>query len=397
MTDVYLHIGLPKTGTSSVQSALQECSEALAEHDVVFAGGSHQLQRMAVYDLLGRRIEGDEGSDVAGSWQRLVDEIDACTASSVVVSEENLTLARPRQVRRLMSALGAHPVYLVISLRDLGRVMVSSWQTDILGGHTFTWSQYVAAIRDPAKGPATAGVVFQLRFDLIRILDIWEQSLPRERVRLVTVPPPGNPPELLLDRFGAAIGVPPGVLRADRPRRNEGLGAVEVEMLRRLNVALRTELTLAQHTAVLRRCARPGSASPPARPLALPQDEQPWVADRAQALAAELRAREYEVHGDLKDLTPRAAGPGERRLDDVTEAELLPATEQALRSLSLEYASLWKRHRRLKGGHESEAPVGTRLTSSARAAGFGVRAAALEKADRNRLLAWLARRSVKRS
>jgi hypothetical protein len=392
MSDVFVHIGLPKTGTTSIQLALKESAPELAAHGVELTGGRHRVQRLAVYDLLGRRIEGDEVHDVAGAWKHLVEQLDESAATTAVISEELLSASRPRQIRSLVKSLSAHRVFVVIGVRDFGRSIPSAWQQEVVKGHSFTWSEFAAAIRDPAEGPASAGVSFRLRFDLLRILDTWERVVPRERIRLVTVPPKGSPPELLLDRFGEVIGVPEGTLRGQAPTRNEALGAVEVEVLRRLNSVLRSELSPAQHIAVVQGALRAGLAGREgSRRLPLPQQELPWVSEWTEALVTELRQRGYEVHGDLKDLEPTAADPAERPLDDVTDAELLEPTEQALRALSLSHASLWKRHQRLRGRQEADASVATRLTSSARAASFGVRMSALDHADRNRFLGWLSR------
>jgi len=397
MTDVYLHIGLAKTGTTSIQMALQESTAALAEHGVEFAGGKHAQQRLAVFDFLGRRIEGSEAHEVSGSWQRLLKTIDESTARAVVVSEELLAVTRPRQARRLARALEGHRVFVVVGVRDLGRHLPSSWQEEIVKGHSFTWGEFLAAARDPALGAATAGVAFQLRSDLLRILDTWEEVAPRERIRLITVPPSGSAPGLLLDRFAEVIGVPSGVLRGERPRHNEALGPAEVEVLRRLNATLRPELTQAQQVAVAKKALRLGLAGRATRRLTLPDSERDWVTERTQTLVAELKNRGYEVHGDLAELDPQLALPGDRAPDDVTEAELLDATEAGLQSVSLAYTSLWKRHQSLKGRREGEASVGTRLTSSARAASFGARVSVLERADRNRFLGWLLRSYVGRS
>ena len=60
---------------------------------------------------------------------------------------------------------------------------------------------------------------------------------------------------------------------------------------------------------------------------------------------AELRRRGTPVHGDLADLVPVEAPPTDRRLDDVSEAELLAAAEAILGSLAEAYATLSGRHR----------------------------------------------------
>lgn len=399
MTDVYLHVGLWKTGTTSIQTSLEGAAADLADRGVLFPGtrhrSRHHAQRLAAYDLLGRRIQGDNARLVPGSWAALRAEIDAWTGSTVVVSEELLALARPRQVRRLARALRPHRLHVVVGARDLGRMLVSGWQQEVVGGRTFTWAQYAAAVRDLDSGPASAGVAFWVRGDLLRVLRTWETAVPRDRVTVLTVPPSGGPPEVLLDRFAAVLGLPAGTLPV-APRRNESLGAVEVEVVRRLNVDLAGSLTRRQYLQLVGRPLRTGLAGREgSRPLRLPLRELPWVTERSEALVAALRAGGYRVAGDLGDLTPRAAPAGERALDDVTEAELLEATRVALDAVSREYASLWRRHRYDMLHQAGDATLTQRAGSGVRAAAFRVRLAALAASDHSRPLRWVARRYLR--
>jgi hypothetical protein len=104
MADVFLHVGLYKTGTTTIQGALTATAEQLAAAGVLFPGG-HRAQRLAAYDLLGQRVGGELRGEAAGALGRLVDLVEAYDGPSVVVSEEELSLARPRQARRLVGAL----------------------------------------------------------------------------------------------------------------------------------------------------------------------------------------------------------------------------------------------------------------------------------------------------
>src|SRR5262245_29170112 len=136
MADVHLHVGLPKTGTSSIQAALETHVSALAEAGVLFPGGRHRAQRLAAYDLLGQRVRGDNADRVPGAFNRLAQEMAAYTGRSIVVSEEELGLARPRHVKKLVRTLGHHRVHVVIGVRDMARTVVSAWQQDVVSGDT---------------------------------------------------------------------------------------------------------------------------------------------------------------------------------------------------------------------------------------------------------------------
>ncbi len=395
--DVFLHIGLPKTGTTTLQAAFEEARDAMRAEGLLFPGRAPLDQRRAAYDLLGRRIPGDD-EQVAGSFAALVEEIQEFDGPAALVSEELLGLARPRSVRRLERALRPHRLHVVLGVRDLGRTIPAAWQQEVVRQSTVTWTKYRQAVQDPRAG-VQAGVAFWLRHDPVRVLDAWETVIPRERIHVVTVPPPGAPPDELLARFSRVLGLRPGVLPRELPIRNRSLGVVGVEVVRRLNLRLDHRLSLRQYINVIEAGVRPGLAEVPDRPLLLTEEELSWAQERAAATIAELRRRGYDVEGDLDDLRPRSHSPGVRPGGaEVDDTELLRATEEALTTTALAQGALFKRHRRavVRQRREVPSPV-ERLTSASRAAGFSLRLAALEGADRSRILGWAARRYLRRS
>ena len=160
---VFVHVGLPKTGTSSIQHSLQLSRRELASLDYGVPGSTWLAQREAVWDLLGRRVGGAEGGGVPGSWQRLVKEIRRSTDSAQLVSEELLVHARPRHARRIAQELEPFELNVVVTVRDLTTAVPSMWQQEVLTGATWTWRDYVDAVADPERGAPTAGVAFWLR------------------------------------------------------------------------------------------------------------------------------------------------------------------------------------------------------------------------------------------
>jgi hypothetical protein len=387
MPDVFLHVGLYKTGTTTIQGALAATAEQLAAAGVLFPGG-HRAQRLAAYDLLGQRVGGEQRGEAAGALGRLVDRVAVHDGPTVVVSEEELSLARPRQARRLVRALAGHRVHVVIGARDMARTLVSAWQQTIVNGGTTTWADFVASVRGQEGAPPSEGVSFHWRHDLLRVVDTWSSAVPAERIRLVTVPPRGTPGTALLTRFAAAADLPTGWPGEHQVVRNVSLGAAELEVVRRLNEAVGGTFNATQHRFVIEAGIRSRLAGTTARPLELPPDHLAWTRSYGERLVAELGRRDLTVHGDLADLVPTdvaATGPA---LDDVTDAELLAATRAALVSLALDHGKLFRRYRRAFVEREGRLPGPAEvLTSQLRAGGFWVRKRAVHHADRHPLLA----------
>jgi len=392
--DVYLHIGLPKSGTSYLQSTLWESQRQLADKGVLVPGDRRVSQHRAAWDLMGRRPRGADQPRVVGAWPALVDEVLAWRGTSALISEEFLAFARPGQVRKAVRAFAPRRVHVVVTVRDLARVLVGDWQQQMGKGHAWSWEEYAAAIRDPEDGPASAGVAFWLRQDVVRVIDTWEAEVPHERVHVVTVPPAGSPPELLLERFAAATGLDPAWLTRGDYRSNVSVGVAEAEVLRRLNASLGDRLNERQYTRVVATGVRPALQDRP-HPLrmTLPEDHFGWVSKRSIAMVDELRRRDPHVLGDLDDLLPRPSVGGVRP-DAVQPDELAEAAMAALSTVVEQYADFWWKAR----GKNPKAASGHRnLPSSARATVGRVRLGAVRLMDRNRLARRVAIKYLSRS
>lgn len=61
MPEIVLHVGLPKTGTTSIQAALHLSARELAGHGILVPGRDHGDHQRAAYDLIGQRVGGGTG------------------------------------------------------------------------------------------------------------------------------------------------------------------------------------------------------------------------------------------------------------------------------------------------------------------------------------------------
>jgi hypothetical protein len=384
---VYVHIGLPKTGTSYLQRSLWLSRRALAASGVLLPGETHQVQRFAFWDLLGRRLRGVNQPKVPGSWNSLVEAIGSWPGDRVVLTDEFLVNARPAHVRRMVRALAPAEMHVVVTVRDLGRVICSMWEQEVAKSRTWSWSEFLAAVRDPGRGPATAGIAFWLRCDLQKILATWEHAVPPERIHVVVVPPPGSPPTQLLDRFASTLDLDVKTLTPPPAEVNNSVGVTETEILRRLNAGLGGRLNERQYLHIMRRVVKPvlRSRSGTSR-IELSAEDRKWIDDRTTELVEFLKNRPYRVVGDLDDLV---AVDGSAVGDDpelVSEAALTDAAVAVLTATVEQYADLWWKTQRRRD-LTNKAEWRTRLPSAGRALGYKARIGVLEKADRSRLVA----------
>ena len=387
MADVVLHVGLSKTGTTTIQRALAATAEGLAGEGVLFPA-DHRAQRLAAYDLLGQRVQGEDRGEAAGALGRLLDLVQAHEGPRVLISEEELALARPRHVRRLVRGLEGHRVHVVVGARDMGRTLVSAWQQTVVNGGCTTWQEFVASVRGEDGASPSEGASFHWRHDLLRVLDTWSSVVPPERVTVVTVPPRGSSAAMLLSRFAEAAGLPETWPGAQQVTRNVSLGAAELEVVRRLNASVSGRLNAAQHRFVVEAGIRARLAGTTARPLELPAQHVGWATAYGERLVGELRQRGVRVHGDLTDLVTTPSGSTGPDLDEVGDAELLAATEAALVSLALDHGRLFRRYRQAFVERDGRLPGAAEvLGSEVRAGGFWLRRKAVGRADHHPVVA----------
>ena len=397
---VYIHVGLPKTGTTYLQACLLESRKALAADGVLVPGKHHQFQTAAFWDLLGRRLRGVDQQGVAGGWGRLLDATTPWTGRSVVLSEEFLVNARKAHVKKVVQAFAPAEVHVVVTVRDLGRVLGSMWQQELSKGRTWTWAEFVAAVRDPGEGPATAGVAFWLRQDLARVLATWESEVPQERIHVVVVPPSGTPPERLLELFAEATELSMSTLTPTTARDNSSVGVVETELLRRLNEGLGDRLNERQYLYLVNRVLKPvlhERAS--GTPFRLPVLRARLGGREDRATVALLAAGGYHVVGDPAHLVPAPDADPDSSDDApatgtdpgaVEDADLLAAALTALTGTVEHYGDYWWRTHKRRAA--ASAGAAERAASGARALGYRAKVGALERAIRNRVLGWAARR-----
>lgn len=394
---VFVHIGLPKTGTTYLQSALWEGRSRLASVGCLVPGEGRLSSWHAVSDLLGRRPRGADDLNIAGSWNAFVTAVRDWHGDRVVFSEELLVTAGRRQVQRLVRSLSPAEIHVVVTVRDLARVLPSAWQQEVKKGRTWTWDEFVTAVRDPDHGPATAAASYWLRFDAPRILQLWGGVIPPTNMHVVILPPEGAPADVLLQRFAEAVGLDNWLLpAAAQERANTALGRAEVEVLRRLNGGLAEKLNERQYARAVVQTVIPvlqGRAT--ASRLQLPVEHQSWATEKSTELVEFLAASPYHVVGELDDLAPAFGGHAPGNRDDLDEADLVAALTEALVAVCTKYARYWWQARRTESAVTSDSYV--RLASNARAIPYQAKARILEKADSNKLLGRLARAYLRRT
>ncbi|HEX5018331.1 MAG TPA: hypothetical protein VFX15_12190 [Actinomycetes bacterium] len=327
-SSVFLHIGLPKSGTTFLQRVLAEHRPILTEQGLLYPGerADHFLPAQ---DVMERPFRGHEDARTEGSWQQTVDEVNAWSGNALI-SHETLTVATPEHITSMVSAFPDRTVEVVITARDLARQLTASWQETIKNGQTHTLAEYVEKARLKQGQDTTSG--FWYWQDLEGLLDRWREVIPGERTHLVTVPPPGRQPGLLWRRFASVLHIDLATEELADRRANVSLGLVETEFLRRLNVDLGDTVDWATYREQVKQflAQRTLPRFEQSGPIVLSADDQLWAAQRSKELVQRLGGMPIQIHGELAELeSPEAPREG----TDISEEAIVEIGVRAIAHL----------------------------------------------------------------
>ncbi len=250
-----LHIGTQKSGTTYLQRVLAHLSGQLKGDGVLYPTrlqGRREIynHEAAAYGLLGTAafpwVPAAKAQGQTSAWDRLRRKV-AEWEGTAIVSGEALSVIDAAAARRLVDALGVPNTQVIITARDLGRVLPSSWQQHIRNGRSTSFTSYLNQQAD-RRGHGSPRQLTQ-RWDSDPEQTFWrayaigglvERWAPLARtVSVVTVPRRGAGPDELWHRFRRALDLGP-VLPETPPAiddiaANVGLTEPEVLVLAALN------------------------------------------------------------------------------------------------------------------------------------------------------------------
>lgn len=305
--EVFLHIGTMKTGTSYLQRVLARNADGLAQVGVRYANAGPGSGR-AVHEAIGQ-----DGADSAldGRWAMLVDEMTGWPGRAVVLSSELLSFVPGTTAAKIVASFAPAPVTVIVTARDLVRLLPSAWQNKVKHGRAWAFPSFVQSVMSPSDDPGGPARSFWHHHDLATIVRRWVAAAGADRVVVVPVPPSGAAPEVLWQRFASVLRVDPQAFDAAQDRRsNLSMGFVETELLRRVNRELRELVDKDTHRQlVLKYLANevlrpdPNEAADRAA-VVLGPEAHAWAVQRSRELADDVVALGVRIVGDTEDLVP---------------------------------------------------------------------------------------------
>ncbi len=314
---VFIHIGLPKTATTYLQTIMWGAREQMRAEGVLLPGAERRDHLWASRVI---RKEGELGNAhdrARTSWDRLRSEI-ANWRGTAVISHEFFAAASAEQAAGMIEQLAPAEVHVVATAREPLGLFAASWQEAIKNRETVRIEDYSREVSD------SPSAIWNWRtLDLRLVLQRWSPTLPPQQVHVLPLPGKDAPREEIWHRFAGLIGLDSHAYDLSGNFPNESLGVVEAETLRRINahmgdfkksfergVYIRTYL--ADERLVPRRGARywPGP------------DQIEDCRARGRAAAAYVEQQGFDVIGSTADLLVPDTLPERRHPSDVTDSEV---------------------------------------------------------------------------
>jgi hypothetical protein len=354
---VFVHVGVPKSGTSFIQATLRDNRARLREAGILYPSRTRGDMFRAALDANGHaRYWGFSDEQVAGAWEEICARVRRFAGTSVI-SSEFLCTAPAERITEALRHLEGIEVHVVVTARDLARQLPAEWQEGIKHGRSVRYASFRERILDPERRHPHARRFWNAQ-DVPDVLARWGAALPPERVHLVTCPPPGAPPNLLWERFSSLFDLPPGTAELPGQLANTSLGVTQIEVLRHVNRSVshrddpRAHGRLVKRTLVrdvLRKQQSP-------RATAAPED-LPALQSIAKQWRQEIETRGYHVVGSLTDLEPVEPPGSMVDPDRVRPREALRASTVAIGDLLWEIDRLRAENARLRLQPAAERPI----------------------------------------
>ncbi len=304
-----VHIGPPKTGTTTLQGAFHGGRAAISSQGVHYAGPTRQPMS-AVLAVMGDPAPGTGKVPSMAKWKLLSGEIKRAGDQRVLLSSERLSHARSDAIRKIVDDLGPRPVHVVATLRPLAKVIPSQWQQSVQTGLQLSYDDFLHQIFDEPDNRRVRAFWHRHRHD--ELVARWADVVGPDNVTVIALDERDH--SMVLRVFEQLLGLRDGTLVADGDRTNRSMTLPEAEVVRAFNRQFFAEgLSRPLHTKVMRfgasahiKSREPSSDEPR---IETPQ----WALDRAGTLADEmvaaLQASGVRIVGDPERLRPAMTSP----------------------------------------------------------------------------------------
>lgn len=349
---LFLHIGLPKTGTTYLQGGLWARKRQLRDAGLLLPGAGHRRHLLASLEVREDPGLARRPGDVRRPWGDLVDEVLAYDGDALI-THEFFAAASPAQVARVLADVPDHEVHVLVTARGMISLGLSRWQEWVKNGGRGDVDHYPPRDDyDPTDAWGWGS------FDLADVLERWGSVVDHDRIHVLPMGARDAAPDDLWRRFLGVLGQDPDRWAAPPRAANESLGLVEVELLRKVTPHLPPEFRTPTNRGVwIRGYLGEAGILPGSGERYRPSPERWAVLREREERGRELvRTGGFDVVGDHAMLgSPEVSGL--RHPSEATDGELLEAAVRAMAAMTVDVRRLTMERDALASGSTPDTPA----------------------------------------
>ncbi len=310
---ILLHIGVHKTGTTAIQDALAHARPELSQWNVQYPGTA-QAHRKVASSAMNRRLGWQVGGAPAPEpavWENFVKNAHAFQGITVC-SSEFFAESDADTAGQIIERIGKENVHVVITLRNLGKILPSAWQQILKSGYEFGYVHWLTNVLG-GTDLEPKSQVFWTRHRHDEVVTRWAKLVGSDRVTVVVVDDSNR--DGIYHDFENLLGLPKDALLKQRKHTmNRSMTTAESELLRRLNEVVGGSKGWqtygnAVHDGLIKGMIEGRTPDANEPKLQTPQWALDVAARYAETYVAAIKASGVNVTGDVELLGAHLKGP----------------------------------------------------------------------------------------
>jgi hypothetical protein len=283
-SEIFLHAGFHKSGTTALQHAFDHSKKELKELGVFYPLNNGRAHHRAAWGLTERTWgwKNNGGKQISEkSWSSLVKKVNQ-SDKKILISSEFFSEAKDQHVVKVRTDLKNTPTKIIFTVRPFAKVLASSYQQFVKYGIKIRYEPWLEQIFEKRES-STITPTFWGRTQVDEVVTRWANQFGAENVILVLADE--KEPDFIFDQFNNILDLPSRFFRPPVIGGNRSMTLEEVELLHLINNIYDRSAGWEQYRALIRDgyvrfLADHTEADPSADRLLTPE----WAVDEARKI-----------------------------------------------------------------------------------------------------------------
>jgi hypothetical protein len=308
LAKLFLHVGFHKTGTTSLQDALNRNRAELLTQGLIYPKtrrfrAQHEFAWSAGQRGWGWKQFG--GSQAGPGPARRMFRLIRSSKQDVIISSEFLSELTPPKIQKLVSSIGDKDLRVIFTVRPVAKILPSAYQQEVKNGSKLTFDRWLERVLEPEKENRNKTRFWTRHSHHIEIAK-WAEVVGKDRITVIVADE--SKPEFLTESFFKLVQADTSNFReSTKEIVNRSMDLAEIELLRRINAKFDRNLGWDEYVVGIRSTlvkiwtqSAPSEKSP--GKLSNPEAFRQAIDHRVGQVTQGIRSLGVEVIGDVDSL-----------------------------------------------------------------------------------------------